>query len=108
MEMSIYGHCTFESKRIAMEGRVLEQEKKRSNWMRVDYIRSLCLGARTCITAILFRVIGSFQLQNGMLNVFSKQYKFEHYCSRKLQGMFLRFQTPDDQMPNEKKFSLKI
>jgi hypothetical protein len=62
---------------------VLEQEKKRSNWMRVDYVGSLCLGARTCIMAIFFRVIGSFQLQNGMLNFFSKQYKFE-YCSRKL------------------------
>jgi hypothetical protein len=66
-----------------MEGRGLEQEKKRSNWMRVDYVGSLCLGARTCIMAIFFRVIGYFQLQNGMLNFFSKQYKFEHYCSRK-------------------------
>jgi hypothetical protein len=37
-----------------MEGRVLEQEKKRSNWMRGDYIGSLCLGARTCIMAIFF------------------------------------------------------
>ncbi len=63
---------------------MLEQEKKRSNWMRVNYIRSLCLGARTCIMAVFFWVIGSFQLQNGMLNFFSKQYKFEHYCSRKL------------------------
>jgi hypothetical protein len=51
-----------------MEGRVLEQEKKRSNWMRVDYIGSLCLGARTCIMAIFFRVIGFFQSSHSKSN----------------------------------------